>query len=119
MISKRTVTKKYAELMNEVATNPFYTKERTKKVNCYVCEKCRQILKTIDVDTGTIPFMIRCDVCDGYAQSKMYNDIAPNLKPKYEWFRPTLKEVLKMRNKPQLLEHILNGGLERRKIIES
>ena len=50
------------------------------------------------------------------ARSNFYNDIAPEQKPTFEWFRPTLKKVLKMR--PAMLDHILGGGLDYRKIIE-
>jgi len=38
----------------------------------------------------------------------------PEQQPTIEWYRPTLKQVLKMRKKPQVLDHVLNGGLENR-----
>lgn len=62
-------------------------------------------------------FIKRCDVCGLEATSSFYKDIAPHLKPTYEWYRPTLNEVFKMRKKDNgMLEHIFKGGLNFRKI---
>ena len=49
------------------------------------------------------------------ATSSFYRDIAPNQQPTFEWYRPTLEQVLQL--KPdEMIEHILNGGLASRKI---
>jgi len=118
MESQREIEKKYKRLMDDVATHDFYKVDLTNRVNCYVCS-CRHITKTKDVDAGVTPFLSECEACGRMAQSTMYRDIAPEKQPTIEWYRPTLKEVLKMRNKPMLLDHILNGGLDCRKITPS
>jgi hypothetical protein len=41
--------------------------------------------------------MFRCEKCKGTAYSSFFKDIAPNQDPTIEWYRPTLKQVLKMR----------------------
>lgn len=112
MMSQREVKKAYesmlklGDLSKPVVQN---------KVNCYRCS-CGNVIKTIDVNNGTTPFMIQCDICDTMATSTMYRDIAPDKEPTIEWYRPTLEECIKMRKKPNVLEHILMGGLEMRKI---
>jgi hypothetical protein len=85
------------------------------RINCYRCQVCQAITKTIDIDRGVIPFMHRCEFCGGTAYSSFFDDIAPAIKPTQEWYRPTLKQVLKMKNEG-LIEHILMGGLDVRKI---
>ena len=109
------VTKKYNKLINDVATKDFYRIDLTNRVNCYTC-KCGHITKTKDVDSGVTPMFFKCEKCGKMASSSFYKDIALHLEPTFEWFRPTLAEVLKMRRKPQELDHILNGGLEYRLI---
>ena len=84
-------------------------------VNCYSCN-CGHITKTIDIDPGTTPFLFTCEKCGDMARSSFYIDRTPDQKPTIEWYRPTIEEVLKLRKEPGLLEHILNGGLEYRKI---
>lgn len=115
MESQNQVEKKYKKLLHDVATNDFYKIDLTNRVNCYTCQ-CGHITKTKDVDAGVTPFYFKCECCGSVAQSTMYKDVAPEQTPTFEWYRPTLKEVLKMRNKPALLDHILNGGLDYRKI---
>lgn len=117
MISQREIERKYNKLLKEVKTDDFYTKtDLTNRVNCYQCQKCWHITKTKDIDSGVIPFMFSCEECKGEAYSTFFKDIAPNQIPTIEWYRPTLKQVLKLRNKPYELEHILKGGLDYRKI---
>ncbi|WP_264520371.1 hypothetical protein [Flavobacterium sp. N1994] len=72
--------------------------------------------KTIDNSEGTTPMFIPCPACNNTDKSSFYKDIAPHMTPTYEWFRPTLKEVLEKRNSPSILEHYLKGGLDYRKI---
>lgn len=116
MESQTQIEKKYKELMQDVATNDFYKIDLSNRVNCYVC-KCRHITKTKDIDSGVTPFIIKCERCNGYAESTMYRDIAPEQQPTMEWYRPSLEDVLKMTDQSGLLEHILKGGLECRKIV--
>lgn len=85
------------------------------RVNCYTCQHCGHITKTVHADRGVTPFMHACEQCGEFALSSSYNDIAPSAQPTQEWFRPTLDECLKMKD-VVLLEHILNGGLDWRKI---
>ena len=113
--SIRTVVKRYNTLMNDVECNDFYKIDLTNRVNCYVCD-CGHITKTKDVDAGVTPFMHTCEKCCNLARSTFYNDIIPEQQPTQEWYRPTLKQLLKMRNNIDLFEHVLNGGLDVRKI---
>lgn len=115
MESKRKITKKYNKLLEQVKTDDYYKIDLTNRVNCYVCE-CGHITKTKDIDPGVTPFMNSCEKCNGTARSTFYNDIAPDQEATYEWYRPTLKQVLKMRNNPSMLDHIFNGGLDYRKV---
>lgn len=48
--------------------------------------------------------------------STFYKDIAPDKKHTQEFYRPLLKETLKLRKHESLLEHVLKGGLLNRKI---
>lgn len=115
MISQREVEKKYKELLLKVATHDYYKIDLTNRVNCYSCG-CGHITKTKDVDAGVTPFMHQCEKCENMATSSFYKDIAPQQLPTEEWYRPTLKQVLKMRTKEGMIEHILSGGLDVRKI---
>ncbi len=113
MKSQREIEKAYNKLLHDVATNEFYTKiDLTNRVNCYVCQSCYAITKTIDIDSGVTPFMHTCENCNGEAHSTFYRDIVPMRPPTQEWYRPTLKEVLKMHKKEGMLDHILQGGLD-------
>jgi len=116
MKSQRQVEKQYMKLLQDVETKEFYTSiDLTNRVNCYIC-KCGHITKTKDVDAGVTSFIFSCEKCGGEATSTFYNDILPQSKPTFEWYRPSLKEVLKMRKDTGMLEHILMGGLDVRKI---
>ena len=110
MISQRKVERKYKRLLKDVETDSFYKIDLDNRINCYVCE-CSHITKTIDVDAGVTPFFHNCEKCGRMAKSTFYNDIAPDQQPTQEWYRPTLKEVMKMRKKESLLDHVLSGGL--------
>lgn len=119
MISQRQVEKQYNQLMKDVKTKDFYTKiNLAHRVNCYTCDTCGHITKTKDVDSGVTPFTFGCEECAAPATSSFYKDIAPFQKPTIEWYRPSLKEVMKYKNSPAKLDHILNGGLDYRKCKE-
>jgi hypothetical protein len=107
------IEKKYNELLKDVETKDFYKVDLTNRVNCYVCD-CGHITKTKDIDAGVTPFFFYCEKCNGMAKSTFFQDIAPDKQPTFEWFRPTLKEVFKM--KDVMIDHILDGGLEVRKV---
>lgn len=115
MKSQREVERKYTSLIKAVETKDYYTSiDLTNRVNCYVCEN-GHLTKTKDIDAGVTPMFIRCD-CGSMSKSSFYKDIAPNVLPTKEWYRPTLKQLFKMRSNDDMLDHILNGGLELRLI---
>ncbi len=116
MLSQREVEQKYNRLLEDVKTKDFYKIDLTNRVNCYTCQTCGHITKTKDVDAGVTPFMHTCESCGKTAYSSFYKDIAPHLQPTQEWYRPTLERVLKMRKNSGMLDHILQGGLDVRKI---
>lgn len=113
--SQREIERRYNKLISDVESNDFYKVDLTNRVNCYTCT-CGHITKTKDVDSGVTPFMHSCEKCRQMARSSFYNDIAPDQEPTEEWYRPTLKQVLKMRKNEDLLNHVLSGGLIVRKI---
>lgn len=121
MESQGEVTRKYHKLLDDVATKDFYKIDLSNRVNCYTCSnpKCGHITKTKDVDAGVTPMFFECEVCGSRATSSMYRDIVPDKQPTIEWYRPNLAQVIKMRKKPNLLDHILSGGLDYRKIDKS
>jgi hypothetical protein len=104
----------YNNLLHEVENNDFYKTDLTNRVNCYTCE-CGHITKTKDVDSGVTPFLHSCENCNKMAKSTFYKDIVPDRPHTQEWYRPSLQEIFDrdlFRNKPFLLDHILNGGLD-------
>lgn len=115
MISQREVERRYKKLMHDVENDDYYKVDLTNRINCYVCD-CGHITKTKDIDAGVTPFYFNCEKCGGMARSTFFTDIAPQQPPTFEWYRPSLEECLKMRKKPELLEHILKGGLRYRSI---
>ena len=109
------IVKQYERLLNDVKTKEYYTRiDITKSINCYVCDTCGHITKTKDIDPGVTPYLFKCEKCGELARSTFYRDIAPNQKPTIEWYRPTLKETLKMGI--GMVDHILQGGLDSRVI---
>jgi hypothetical protein len=114
MLSKKEIIRAYNKLIKEVETDDFYKIDLSNRVNCYICS-CGHITKTKDVDSGVTPFMHNCEKCKKMANSSLYRDIAPDQDPTKEWYRPTLEQVLKIKDE-NLLDHILRGGLDSRKI---
>lgn len=117
MISQREVERRYTKLMNDVATNDYYKVDLTNRINTYRCG-FGHLTVTIDRDAGVTPMFLNCKHCGGQASSAGYRPKdKEHLVPTYEWFRPSLKECMKMRGKSEgLLDHILMGGLELRAI---
>ena len=92
-----------------------YENNKVNKTNCYTCNNCGHITKTIDINAGVTPFMHKCENCDtGVGVSSFYHDIAPEQKHTVEWYRPSLAETLKL--KSEILIHVLDGGLNFRNI---
>ena len=113
-MNKEEITKEYNKLLEDVKTNDFYKIDLTNRVNCYTCQKCGHITKTKDIDAGVTPFMISCEKCKEVAYSSFYNDIAPTQEATIEWYRPSLEETIN--SEEVTLDHILQGGLDHRKI---
>lgn len=112
-MSARELTRQYKKMLAS-HTTPV----QPNRVNVYFCD-CGTRFKTIDIHCGVTPMFMGCTSCDEMAKSSFYFDIAPELKPSIEWYRPSLNECLKLRKKEAYwLEHILKGGLKDRKIIK-
>lgn len=110
IISQGEVKRKYDKMMERaepVAADKF---------NCYTCEECGHVTKTVDIDDGTTPFFLECERCNEQAFSSFYEDIKPEQKPTWEFYRPSLDAIYKLRKHPATLEHVLSGGLILRKI---
>jgi|GEM_PF-5889502 len=106
-ISEREIERKYAKLEIKLAD--------PNRINCYRCPN-GHIRKTIDIHHGVTPMFLSCDICGTQSTSTFYNDVAPDIKPTYEWFVPSLSETKKFKRNAAMLDHIFNGGLELRKI---
>ena len=110
MISQREVKRQYAKLMFDVENDPYYKGDVTKRVNTYSCTRCKHETQTREIDAGCTAMSIQCK-CGGIARSHFYVEISPDKEPEKEWYRPSLEETIKLRNKPHILEHVLKGGL--------
>ena len=117
MISQNQLTKRYAKLIDDVKKHDYYRIDLTNRLNCYACS-CGHITKTKDVDAGCTPMRFRCEECGQLAMSTNYNDVASAQKPTFEWYRPTLTQLMKARKKDLYIEHVLSGGLDYRSIKE-
>ena len=73
---KRDVTKRYKKMLESVSKEEYYKG----KVNCYTCQQCGKVTKTLDVDNGVTPMGIECPHCHGDAMSSFYEDIAPGVE---------------------------------------
>ena len=109
---KKEIERRYNEMLNYDSIKEGLQNKPI--INIYLCSNGHQTV-TKDVDAGTTPFMHLCATkgCMEFGRSKMYQ-VDQTLEPVEEWFRPTLKQTLKMDSGMQ--EHILPGGLEVRKI---
>lgn len=85
--------------------------DNTGKKNAYECPDCSAHIVTIDRHPGVTPFMTKCGICGGFAQSKMYR-VADWLEPTHEWYRPESLEEVPLGS----ADHIANGGLILRSI---
>jgi hypothetical protein len=86
------------------------------KVNAYVCEACNFSKWTVNLNTGTTPFLTSCPKCGQMAQSCFYRlGFAPgkrviSVTPAWAWYRPTREELWAMGN-AETMRHVLGGGL--------
>ena len=105
------IKKRYRELQKRVKSDEFYTQiDLQWRVNRYTCS-CGNKTDTRDMDAGVTPYTIPCEKCGGHSRSSFYRVASVN--PTHEWYRPKLKELLKMNN---VIEHVLKGGLVLMKI---
>lgn len=68
------------------------------KKNIYTCDKCKGHVVTVDVDRGVTPFMIECKStlgCKGMMRSSMYRVFDQDMRPDFEWYRPSAVEIVK------------------------
>ena len=82
--------------------------------NAHVCKSCGFALWSVHVHKGTAPAMVTCPQCKGNAWSVFYRVnafIVPEGEPRFEWYRPTLREMQHEKSSPEYLNHIVNGGL--------
>lgn len=80
--------------------------DNTGKKNAYECEACKAYIVTVDRHPGVTPFMTKCGICGGMAQSKMYR-VADWLEPTHEWYRPDTLEGIPTHSH----DHLSRGGL--------
>lgn len=111
---KRAITKRYEKMLKDVEKADI--NDNTGRVNCYKCQKCGRVTKTIERAKGETPFGIICPDCGEDAMSTFYNDIVPDKPIEYEWVRPTLEECLEMAEQPFQLNFLLSFGLKRKEI---
>lgn len=105
------IVAQYEKLLADVATKDFYKIDLSNRLNAYRCQSCGHLTVTKDVDAGVTPFMHTCEKCGSMAESSFYR-VDPNLKHTQEWYRPSLKDLLKM--SPGMIDHVLQGGLVNR-----
>lgn len=86
MMSVRECTKLYNKMlkMHESKAEP-------NRVNCYRCDKCGSITKTIDVDDGVTPY---CYICECCAEAETYTRMVS----------PNIERVLKVEKRPIYVE---------------
>lgn len=85
------------------------------RINCYKCPD-NHITRTKEIHLGITPFTHDCDICGKIAVSSLHVDISPNTDIAGEWYRPQLKQLIKLRRFGNIVDHVLSGGLLYRKI---
>lgn len=104
----------YNDMVNEVIEEHGILSPQN-KINCYVC-KCGCVTKTTEVAHGITPSVLKCESCGSLAEDTKYNDVAPDINPTHEWYRPSFEELLNMLNDEEMVQHILLCGLCIRKL---
>jgi hypothetical protein len=58
--------------------------------NLYRCDRCHNLISTIQTDEGLTPVMFRCKnpSCDGFMRSAWYPPQANQITPTFEWRKP-------------------------------
>ncbi len=91
--------------------------EKARRINVYVCPKCKGETITINAVDGLTPFLIKCRSVGGcheeMAQSSFYR-VDQNLIPTYEWYRPDQAELAGLDE--GVRDHVQRGGLILRRI---
>lgn len=80
------------------------------KLNIYTCDKCFRHIVTVDLVTGTTPFILGCRAtvsCTGSMESSMYRVWDQRMRPDFEWYKPVFSDSLA----PAVREHVEKGGL--------
>lgn len=80
--------------------------------NAYVCPNLH-ITKTVQIDDGSTPLVLKCQVCKTPAKSMM-GMVNPNIEADYEWYKPS--DIVLNTLGPAERAHINKGGLFLRKI---
>ena len=111
---RREITKRYEKMVKTI--DKADVEDNTGRINCYQCNSCGKITKTIERVKGVTPFGIICPHCGGDAMSTFYQDRASEKPIEYEWVRPTLEDCIALAEQPFQLNHFLEGGLKRQKI---
>ena len=108
-MTKKQIEKKYNALVGRIEDMGIYDGRGT--VDRYECEKCGCVMHTTYKDKGVTPFATSCRECGGLMRhTKTFSkEVVPTHIKVINWYRPTLKQVLKMPD--GIVEHILNGGL--------
>lgn len=108
-MERKEIEKKYCKLTKEIESMRMYDGRNT--VDRYLCEKCGGFLHTTYKDKGVTPFTITCPMCGGIMShtQTFKKEAVPDYIEVKKWYRPTLKQTLKMSESS--IEHILNGGL--------
>lgn len=83
--------------------------EERGKVNAYACEQCGVWHHTINLNTGTTPFLTNCPYCRGTARSAFYRLPGGAVTVNFAWYRPTQDELVGHELATQ--EHVYRGGL--------
>lgn len=107
----REIESKYKDMVSGINAGNRLKGQLKGRVNCYVCSVCGHTTKTRDVDEGVSPIYFECEKCGNRAFSTFYKDVVPDQEPTFEWFRPSLRKVVKNRKEELILDHVLSGGL--------
>ena len=104
---KRDIEKRYKNIIVE---------DNNGQTDTFLCQECNNIIRTKVTDSGLVPMGIECPFCGKEAYHQ--DEDNPKIDITYEWYRPSLEEVLRMAEEKRLfsVSMILSGGLMRRKL---
>ena len=107
---KRDITRRYRKMEESLGGV-------ADEISCFECDQCGQVTKVRQIVKGITPGGIECPYCHGSAGLNIF-DAFPNVPVTYEWYRPTLDEVLGMaEDRMFTVDFILKGGLLRRECL--